>query len=227
MATQPLIAEDLQLVLIDDETDRLRIRAKLDHMVATALLLELIMDGYIDTGVDARGRSAVVVTAKAPPEDPLLRDVREVIAREPLPSGRVLYEVRSGTSDAVLERLIERGWVAREKRIALWIPYTAYRVLNTQYRDETVERVHAALETDEPPAPRTAAVAAVLSAVHALPRLRPTFHWNLEIHRRGVALQRAEWTNTLPASDALASLAKSAFAPSGGAGVVDTGGAAN
>ena len=93
-----LIAEDLLLLLLDDEDGRAEIwvRGNLDFALAGALLAELALDGVVDVS-DAKGflsAADVTVDDSAAVADPLLQHAVAIIAR------RTVRRRRSSTCSA-------------------------------------------------------------------------------------------------------------------------------
>lgn len=195
MNPQPLIAEDVLLCFLDDDSGAIRQASTLNYVLAGSLLVDLALRGDIDLSDEEKPRRAkVVVTSTDDIPDDILRDARDLIARKPATADRLLHEFGGAWRDRLLDRLVERGFVRREEKKWLWvIPHTAHPATDAPYEVALMDRVRAALETDAEVDERTAAVVALLSAGDALPGLHPVVRWSGEVYRRGKAFERADW----------------------------------
>lgn len=117
----PLIAEDLLLLLLDDESGRPIVDStRLPRVLAGAVLLELALDGYVTpAGADEdvkKGRLAV--RQEDAPEDPILARAVEMIreSRRPVKPAAAIEKLDAGMRVAVFERVVDRGWVRESRR---------------------------------------------------------------------------------------------------------------
>ena len=76
-----LIAEDLLLLLLDDESGKLTATTYLDTGIGGAVLVELAMAGCVDVvkGSGLWARAKVLPTNTPPPADPVLTEAWELI----------------------------------------------------------------------------------------------------------------------------------------------------
>jgi hypothetical protein len=96
--------------------------------------------------------------------------------------------------DTVLERLVERGDVVRERQRWLGIvPHDVVLDGGSGRRDQVLEPLRAALVDGVQPTPRTAVLGALLSASGSLPSLRRHIPWSAEVRRRGKELEKGDW----------------------------------
>ncbi len=121
-----LIAEDLLLLLLDDESgDPLVDGTRLPRVLAGAVLLELALDGYVtpaDQGEDVKRGRLAVRRAEAPADPILARALGEVAdARRPMKPEAAIEKLDSEVRAAVFERVIDRGWVRESRRKVLGI----------------------------------------------------------------------------------------------------------
>jgi hypothetical protein len=94
----------------------------------------------------------------------------------------------------VLERLVDRGDIRRSTRKALGLFET--QVLEGDggpRRPALVADLRAVLVDGQEPAPRTGALAALLSASGAMPQLHPEIPWTSPVVTRAKALEQGDW----------------------------------
>ncbi|MFD9700178.1 GPP34 family phosphoprotein [Lentzea sp. NPDC059081] len=184
-----LIAEDLALLLMDDESGTPAAAGTLHYTMGGAVLVELALDGL----VDVRDRK-VVLTGDRAPEDPLLRAGWDKVAEKPRSVDTTLLKIGADVWKQVVERLVEHGMVRREeKRVLGLFRTTSLPAADTRREDEVRQRIRAVLVDGADPDPRTAALTALLSASGALPALRPKLAWSGEVARRAKELERGNW----------------------------------
>lgn len=96
--------------------------------------------------------------------------------------------------EPLLDRLVERGHVGREKRKALgFIPTTALTDGGTPRRAELLAAVRPVLTDGAEPDPRTAVLGALLSASGSLPVLNSDIPWSGAVYTRGKELEQGDW----------------------------------
>ncbi|MFD5827119.1 GPP34 family phosphoprotein [Lentzea sp. NPDC060358] len=184
-----LIAEDLALLLMDDESGTPAAAGTLHYTMGGALLVELALAGL----VDVRDRK-VVLTGDTPPEDPLLRSGWDRIAEKPRSVDSTLLKIGAPVWKDVVERLVGKGMVRREeKRVLGLFRTTSLPAADTRREEEVRDRIRAVLVDGVEPDPRTAALTALLSASGALPALRPRLAWSGDVARRAKALEGGNW----------------------------------
>ncbi|WP_240999859.1 GPP34 family phosphoprotein, partial [Streptomyces sp. Tu 4128] len=77
----------------------------------------------------------------------------------------LLIEIGTGLRETVLDRLVERGMVRRERKKVLGLfPATSLSAADTRHKEALLERVRAVLVDEEEPDGRTAALIGLLSA---------------------------------------------------------------
>lgn len=185
-----LLVEDLVLLLLDDETGVARGEGTLHWTLGGAVLMDLTLRGRIETD-----RKQTVYAVPGPPlGDPLLDDAFARIEKRPRYVGSVLAEVGPPLRAQVLDRLLERGMVRRERSKLLgFIPTTRMPAQDVAYEAALLERVRAVLEDDETPDARTAALVAILSASGTLPQLHPAIRWSNAVATRALRYQNGDW----------------------------------
>ncbi|WP_423463743.1 GOLPH3/VPS74 family protein [Promicromonospora sp. MS192] len=196
MSQEPLLAEDVLLLLFDPRSGTIAGEGNnLFHTLAGAVLVELASGGYVD--IDARttlrGREVRVLDGTAP-SDPLLRGTWDRIARKPTDVHSLILEIGPRLRQEVIDRVVERGHLGREKRKALGlITTTALVDGGTGRRAELLAPIRAALVDGVDPEPRVGALAALLAASGGLPALYKDIPWSGAVYTRGRELQRGDW----------------------------------
>jgi hypothetical protein len=137
----------------------------LNYGLGGALLLELALAERV--GLEDK---RVVVRDRAPTGDPLVDDALGRIAadgRDRKP-GHWVQKLADGTRDRVLDGLVARGVLRRERgRMLLVFPRTVYppaHGVEPPVKTETRDRLHAAILGSREVNPRTAALCALLMA---------------------------------------------------------------
>ncbi|SES33560.1 GOLPH3/VPS74 family protein [Lentzea albida] len=183
-----LIVEDLALLLMDDESGTPAAAGTLHYTMGGAVLVELALAGLVEV------RDKKVVAAGTAPDDPLLRSGYEKVAEKPRSVDSLLARIGADVWSRVVDRLVERGLIAREKKRVLGIfRMTTLPATDTRHEEEVRQRIRAVLVDGETPDPRTAALTALLSASGALPALRPKLAWSGDVARRAKELERGNW----------------------------------
>jgi len=183
-----LLAEELLLVALEDETGRDRAEWSLDAALAGALLLDLAAAG----AVREEGK-ALVPDPAAGPGHPVLaaaldalraadrpRDAKHWVGRLP----RALKPLK----ERVAELLVERGVLSDERRKVLGLfPSRRFVEADPAPEREVRERLHAALVHGAEPEPRTAMLVALLEPTGLVERVVPGEH-RREAKRRAKAI---------------------------------------
>jgi hypothetical protein len=129
-----------------------------------------------------------------PLSDPLLRSAYDKVAERSQRVQPLLLGIGGGLRVPVMERLVERGLIRREKKRVLGLfPVTLAPANDTGYEAELRRTVCAVLADGESPDTRTAAVIALLSASGTLPSLHPAPKWSGTVYRRGKELEEGSW----------------------------------
>jgi hypothetical protein len=163
------IADDLLLLLLDDDTGKPRVDGtRLDYALAGAVLLELAMDGRVDVVPGGWRRTFVVVTNSRTVEDEVLDGALNQVGER----RRTAQQLVPRTSKGLRRRLIaraENGGRLRKERVHILglIPVDRFPAADRTRRSELVERLEAVLVRGVTPDPRTSAVVALLSSIDA------------------------------------------------------------
>ena len=198
--TRTLITEDLLLVLFQPDSGTIAGENTLFYVLAGGVLADL---ARLDAAeIQDRGiRGTLVSAAGDPPEDEVLRPMWDYISHKPRGVQGVLAASGPTLREPVLERLIERGDVVREKRRVLGLfPSTALVEGASGRRDQLIADMRAVLVDGEEPTERTAALIALVSASGSLPVLDREIPWSGTTATRAKAWEQGDW-----AADAAAS----------------------
>lgn len=165
--TGPLIVEDVVLLLLHDGVGPPATATTLLHALGGAVLVDLAHRGLV--GADG----PVVVALGDPPTDPVLRSARATVARWPRTVRSLVPELGADLWKPVVDRLVERGRIRRERTRPLGLhPVTVRPAPDPHHEAALRAHLRAVREGGDRPDVRTAAVLALLSASGALPTLR-------------------------------------------------------
>src|ERR1700754_5057213 len=131
MQNDMLIVEDLMLLLLDDEHGVPAGAGTLYYTLGGAMLAELALRGSIEIDPERGGLNGpkVLAVADGPHSDPLLQDAYEKVAEKPRGVQTLLITIGTSLSEQVVDRLVERGLLRREKKKLLrLIPMTSLEV---------------------------------------------------------------------------------------------------
>lgn len=169
MNPQPLLAEEVLLLLLDDESGRAEAATYSEYLFGGALLTELALGGHLETregsGWFASAKVFAVETL-APPADPLLREAYDRVVKKPYAAVTLVHVVGHKTRAALLDRLVERGLLRRDEDKVLGLfRRTRYPAADPAHEDEVRRAIDAVLLDGADPDERTGALIALLHAV--------------------------------------------------------------
>ncbi|HEY0948643.1 GOLPH3/VPS74 family protein [Nocardioides sp.] len=192
-----LIAEDMLLLLLDDESGKLTLTSYPQTVLGGALLVELAATGAVEveekTGL---WRSAKVrAVAGAAPADPVLRAAYDVIGEPPRTAQDLVERLGKGTRDALADRLAGRGLVERrDDRVLGLFPRTRWPAVDSTHEQDVRRRLTAVLVQGVEPDERTGALVALLSAIDKPHKV--VDHAGLsagEVRKRAKAIAQGDW----------------------------------
>lgn len=163
-----LIAEDLVLLLLDDETGKMANTSYLPTGVGGALLVELALTEAVQVveGTGFLARAKVAVTSVLPPDDAVLAAALAKIREKPRTAQDLVDRLGKDQRDGLLARLADRGVLQREEdRVLGLFPRTTWPTRDSSHETALRQRLRDALLRGADPDPRTAALIAVLSAM--------------------------------------------------------------
>ena len=165
-----LIAEDLLLLLLDDDSGKPSADStKLPRVLAGALVVELALGGSLRiTGPGEQVKKDHVVVAGEPPADPLLRRVFDLVATSPRPMKpqKVIEKSQKNLAKELAARLVSQGFVT-ENRDKVWglFPTTTWPARDTSREKVLRDALRSALVDGTTPTPHSAALISLISAI--------------------------------------------------------------
>ncbi|RMI08729.1 GOLPH3/VPS74 family protein [Cellulomonas triticagri] len=166
-----LIAEDLLLLLLDDEKGT-PTSSSLDTALGGALLLELALAGavHVRERTSVWSSAKVVVDPGASVADPVLAEALRRVAERERAASDLVNRLGKGARDALGDRLVERGLLVRqEDRVLGLFPRTRWLAADTAHEAEVRRALTAVLVQGLQPDARTGALVALLSSVDKAP----------------------------------------------------------
>ena len=191
------IAEDLLLLLLDDESGKPLVDGvKLPRVLAGAVLLELALDDVVavDTEGEQGKKGRIAIRTEARPADPILAEAVERLGSgRPLKPTSAIEKLQKGLQEKLLARVVEQGWVSEERgRILGVFPTTKWPAIDSTHEQRVRDRIRAALIDGLTPEPRTAALIALLSAADAAPKVFPDAD-KRAVKKRAKEIAQGEW----------------------------------
>jgi hypothetical protein len=190
-------AEDLLLLLLDDEKGAVTSAVPVQTVLGGALLVELAMSEHAVVEKTSAWRTAKVkpVDGVPPPEDPILADALATIAEKERPASSLVDRLGKGLRDVLADRLVQRGLLEkREDKVLGLFPRTRWPAADSAHEDDVRRRLQATLVQGAEPDERTAALAALL---HAVDRAHQTVDRGpvpaKEVRQRAKALAEGQW----------------------------------
>jgi hypothetical protein len=195
-----LLAEDLLLLLTDDDTGRLVADgAQVDIALGGARLVELTLLGRVDiTGEDEGRKGRLVVRSSEPLEDPLLQDALDTCVRhEGKKPQSVVGPLGKKLREELYRRLTDNGVLRAEQGRVLGIfPTKRWPAADAAHERQVRAALEQALLTGLPPEPRTAALVSLLRALRTLHKVVPPKHHGLsrrDLDRRAKEIGEGDW----------------------------------
>ncbi|MEV0714893.1 GPP34 family phosphoprotein [Asanoa sp. NPDC050611] len=188
----PTLAEDLLLLLFQPAAGgTIAGEGTLFYTLGGAVLADLALGDHVRTG---SGRARVEVVPEHPPSDAILRAAWDYVARKPRGVQTVLAAIGPTLRAPLLERLVERGDIRRGTRRTLGLfTTTVLADGGNGRRAGLVEDVRQVLVAGARPAPRVAALAALLSGSGTLPQFHREIPWISPVIARAKELERGDW----------------------------------
>ena len=163
-----LIAEDLLLLVLDDESGKLTNTTYLDTGIGGTLLVELALGGHVEVvkGTGLWARAKVHATGATPPADPVLAEALQIVAAKERAAQDLVTRLGKGRRGPLLDRMVAAGTVRREEdRMMGLFPRHRWPLVDTGYEADLRRRLGDALVRGVDPEPRLAGLVAVLSAM--------------------------------------------------------------
>jgi hypothetical protein len=195
MRDDPLIVEDLMLLLMDDDGATIQAAGTLHYSLGGALLTELALLGRVETDDSGVLNGPQVMPAgQGPLPDPLLQFGYDTVSEKTRRVQPLLMALGADLWRVVIDRLVNRGLLHRKESKVLGVfRSTKWLAADEEHEAQLRARIRRVLEDGEIPDPRTAAVIGLLSASGALPSLRPPLPWTGPVAKRAKELERGDW----------------------------------
>ncbi|TIC80729.1 GPP34 family phosphoprotein [Nocardioides sp. GY 10127] len=169
-----LLADDLLLLLLDQERGTVPVSTTADLALGGAVLVDLALGEH----VEAQRREgvwrtdAVRPTDAPPPTDPLLADAFRLVAEKERRPQDVVARLSKGLRPRLAERLAERGLVERvDERVLGLFPRTRWPEVDSRHEEELRRTLHEVLVDGRTPDLRTGALVALLHVADRAHRL--------------------------------------------------------
>jgi hypothetical protein len=167
MAVSPyLIAEDLLLLLLDDDSGKVTGSDTAEVALGGAVLAELATLGAVTVDEQTgRFRSPKVRVTGPAPEDRVLADCLDVVGEKERTAQDLVARLGKGLVKTLGDRLADRGLVERqESRVLGMLPRTRWPAVDTSHEREVRQALTSVLVQGTTPNARTGALVAVLAA---------------------------------------------------------------
>ncbi|MCW2761952.1 MAG: hypothetical protein JWR85_2153 [Marmoricola sp.] len=163
-----LIAEDLLLLLLEDDTGRLTNTTYLDVGVGGALLVELALNGSVKVvkGSGMWARSKVHLVTAHSPADPVLAEAMGLVAEKDRTAQDLVGRLGKKRREPLLERLAAKGILRRQDDTVLGLfPRKRWPAIDSSQEADVRRKLGDSLIRGVQPDERTAALIALLSAL--------------------------------------------------------------
>ncbi|GAA2152247.1 hypothetical protein GCM10009844_35410 [Nocardioides koreensis] len=195
-----LVAEDLLLLLLDDESGAVSGTSYADTALGGALLTDLALTGAVSVPEKTSvWRSAKVrAVPGVVPEDPVLREALATVAAKERNAQDLVGRLGKGAGGRLAQRLVERGILARRDRRLLGLfPTKRWPMVDAGHEQDVRRALRAALVEGAEPDAHTGALVALLSAVGRAHKV--VEHEGLasrEVRRRAKEIAEGAWAAT-------------------------------
>jgi hypothetical protein len=169
-----LLAEDLLLLLLDDDSGKLTGTSHLDAGIGGALLVELALDGFVEVrkGAGMLARAKVVATDVPAPADPVLAESLALVRAKERTAQDLVTRLGNKRRDVLLDRVRQRGVLCeQEDRVLGLIPRRRWPTVDATHEQAVRRELSNLLIRGDRAEPRTVALVAVLSALDVVPKV--------------------------------------------------------
>jgi hypothetical protein len=163
-----LIAEDLLLLLLDDDSGKLNHSTYLDTGIGGALLVELALGEHVEVvkGSGMWARARVLATSAPPPQDPVLVEAMGLVTEKERTAQDLVGRLGKKRREPLLARLEADGILRREEGKVLGLfPSTRWPAVDSSHEADVRRKLGDALVHGVQPDQRTAALVALLSSL--------------------------------------------------------------
>ncbi|MFK8025482.1 MAG: GPP34 family phosphoprotein [Ilumatobacter sp.] len=193
-----LLADDLLLLLLDDESGKLNRNSLVgvETAIGGALLVELSLLGTVELGEKERFRSPKVVAATAPTSlPPILRAALDDVLEKERTAASLVQRLGKDRKEEVLARLVDRGMIRAEKDKVLGLfPRTRWPAEDSSHEETVRSKIRESLLAERAVDDRTAAVIALLSAYEVIASVMEIDGMkSRELRKRAKAIGEGAW----------------------------------
>jgi len=192
-----LIAEDLLLLMLDDDKGTLTGTSYPQPALGGALLIELALTGAVEVEEKTSMWKSAKVRAipDARPEDPVLGGGYDLVAEKPRSAQDLVGRLGKGLQDQLAARLVERGVLQRhEDKVLGLFPRKRWPAVDSRQEDDVRRALTAALVQGMVPDDRTGALIALLSSIDKAHKV--VDHQGLssrEVRKRAKEISEGAW----------------------------------
>ncbi|MBB2989058.1 hypothetical protein FHR72_000515 [Mycolicibacterium iranicum] len=187
----PTLAEDLLLLLFQPRHGTIAGETTLHYVLGAAVLADLALAGRVTATSSRSGSVTVAAVDGQRPSDELFHPAWEYLSPRPRGVQAVLAAIGPQLRAPVLNRLIARGDIRKERRKVLRLFTTTALVEGgTGRRADLLDDIRAVLVDPAEPTPRTAALTALLWASGSLPQFHPVIPWTTPVITRAGEIAR-------------------------------------
>ena len=171
-----ILAEDVLLLLLNDVSGKAVVdRTRLDLALAGAVLLDLATTGRVDVtgrGEQVKAGRLVVRDGRPTGDEVLDRALAQITAAGPKKPESVLPTLAKGLRAGLLSRLTGQGILrAQEGRVLGIFPTHTWPAIDSGHERELRAGLQDVLVAGRAPAPREAALVALLHSINQVPRV--------------------------------------------------------
>lgn len=182
------------LLLFQPDSGTIAGENTLFYVLAGAVVTELALGEHVQAEDGGIAGPRVEAVVEHPPSDALLTPAWDYVAEKPRGVQTVLAAIGPSLREPVLDRLVERGEIHRERGKALGIfPTTSLSDGASGRRAELVASVREVLVDGAEPTPRVAALAALISGSGTLPQFHREIPWTSPVIARAKELEQGNW----------------------------------
>ncbi len=163
-----LIAEDLLLLLLDEDKGTANVGVDLNPVLGGAVLIELALAGAIEVGEKKSIWATAKVTAVPGVAlvDQALIDAAAVVAEKERSAQDLVGRLGKGLRDRLASRLAEAGVLERrESKVLGLFPRTRWPAADRTHEEAVRRQLVSVLVEGNEPDPRTGAIVALLAAI--------------------------------------------------------------
>lgn len=197
MGRNTLIAEDLLLLLLDDQKGTTPATTSVPAVLGGAVLMELALIGAIDIGEKPNKWTAakVEVAESSLAADPVLLRAVGIIGEKERSAQSLVNRLGKGLKDELGLRLAKQGRVERRReRVLGMFPYTTWPAVNRSHKLDLQRDLTAVLVNGNPPDERIGGLIGLLStADRAQKAVDPGDVSPRELKKRAKEIAKGDW----------------------------------